>query len=53
MNTPEDVAPEAPELAFAILPQNDEAASSSAFQEINERRARVENAELLNQLRGL
>ena len=53
MTTSEDLAPEPPEVAFAILPQDDEAAGSSLFQEINERRARVENAELLHQLRGL
>jgi hypothetical protein len=40
-------APAAPPLA------ENQGASLSHFQEINERRARVENAELLQQLRGL
>jgi len=54
MTTPEDVMPEPPELALGILPADDEASSAaSVFQEINERRARVENAELLHHLRGL
>jgi hypothetical protein len=49
MTTPEDVAPEPFEAAFALAPQDDD----QAAQEINERRARVENAELLHDLRGL
>jgi hypothetical protein len=51
MNMPEDVVPEPLEAGFALAPQDDEQATS--FQEINERRARVENAELLHDLRGL
>jgi len=53
MTTPEDVVPEPVEAAFAILPADDEPLRADAFQEINERRARVENAELLHHLRGL
>jgi hypothetical protein len=53
MTTPEDAVQEPIELAFAILPTDDEPAPSKAFQEINERRAQVENAELLHHLRGL
>jgi hypothetical protein len=39
--------------AFDAEPLDREAAEASAFQEINERRARVENTELLAALRGL
>jgi hypothetical protein len=53
METPEDAVPESLELAFAILPSEDESDPSAAFQEINARRAQVENAELLHHLRGL
>lgn len=53
MNTPEDLAPEPIEAAFGILPADDEPAPAATFQEINERRAQVENAELLHHLRGL
>ncbi len=53
MTTPEDVVPEPVEAAFAIPPADDDAVVTSPFQEINERRARVENAELLHHLRGL
>lgn len=35
------------------LPLDEEAGPAALFQEINERRARVENAELLRHLRGL
>jgi hypothetical protein len=53
METPEDAfAPESP-LSLAPSPIEDDAARDSLFQEINERRARVENAELLHHLRGL
>jgi hypothetical protein len=56
-----DVAPvpQSPALAAGALtptappPAENQGASLSLFQEINERRARVENAELLQQLRGL
>jgi hypothetical protein len=37
----------------AELPSGDEADSISLHQEINERRARVENSDLLQHLRGL
>ena len=55
MTTPED-AISAPESAAAPVsgpPLDDESGAMSLFQEINERRARVENAELLQHLRGL
>lgn len=39
--------------ALAIPPIDEDAGPLSLFQEINERRARVENAELLAHLRGL
>ena len=53
MTTPYDGVP-APE-PHIPPPQSrdDERSASSPFQEINERRARVENPELLQQLRGL
>jgi hypothetical protein len=35
------------------LPLDEDAGPATLFQEINERRARVENAELLRHLRGL
>jgi hypothetical protein len=34
-------------------PLDEEAGAATLFQEINERRARIENAELLRHLRGL
>ena len=54
MITPDD-APGASEPTDAPLatPLDDAGAPLSLFQEINERRARVENAELLHHLRGL
>jgi hypothetical protein len=39
--------------AVAPLPLDEDLGPVSLFQEINERRARVENAELLAHLRGL
>jgi len=42
-----------PEAAAAPLPRDEDIGPVSLFQEINERRARVENAELLQHLRGL
>ena len=56
MSTPQDVgdAPESftdPLLAAPAL--DEDAGPMNLFQEINERRARVENAELLAHLRGL
>jgi hypothetical protein len=55
MSTPEDVvgAPESPAAGFAPAPLDEDLGPLSLFQEINERRARVENAELLQHLRGL
>ena len=52
MTTPHDVL-SAPE-ALGLPPlAHDEDQGTSLFQEINERRARVENPELLAHLRGL
>ena len=39
--------------AYPPLPLDEDLGPVSLFQEINERRARVENAELLQHLRGL
>jgi hypothetical protein len=36
-----------------VPPLDEEAGPATLFQEINERRARIENAELLRHLRGL
>ena len=52
MTTPHDVV-SAPEALGLPPTPHDEAQGASLFQEINERRARVENAELLAHLRGL
>src|SRR5690349_16776239 len=55
MTTPEDAVsgPETLADVLALPPLDDDAGPVSLFQEINERRARVENAELLHHLRGL
>ena len=57
MTTPRDVVPvpETSPYATAPLaePLDEDLGPLSLFQEINERRARVENAELLQHLRGL
>ena len=55
MATPDDAMnlPDQDTSAFAPAPLDDDAGPLSLFQEINERRARVENAELLQHLRGL
>jgi hypothetical protein len=57
MTTPNDVAPMQDPLAYsaspAAIPLDEDLGPVSLFQEINERRARVENAELLQHLRGL
>jgi hypothetical protein len=53
MTTPHDVVPVQESLAYPPQALDEDLASASPFQEINERRARVENAELLQQLRGL
>ena len=53
MTTPHDVlsAPEA--LGLPPLPHDEDQTGARLFKEINERRARVENPELLAHLRGL
>ena len=49
-----DPAPESPAYESApALPLDEDAGPVSLYQEINERRARLENAELLRSLRGL
>jgi hypothetical protein len=54
MTTPEDAFGASEPIVESLgAPLDDEAAPMSLFQEINERRARVENAELLHDLRGL
>ena len=53
MTTPEDVVSAFESELAGAPPPDDETGDASAFQEINERRARVENAELLHHLRGL
>jgi hypothetical protein len=56
MTTPSDIVPPPESLTFSGASESkrrDEADPASLAQEINERRARVENAELLQNLRGL
>jgi hypothetical protein len=53
MNTPQEALPAQDAMGRPPLPLDEDVAPSSPFQEINERRARVENAELLRHLRGL
>jgi hypothetical protein len=53
MTTPRDVVPTHESAAFTPEPREDDLAALTLFQEINERRARVENTELLQHLRGL
>ena len=56
MTTPGEVVPAAETPAFSAAPRpprDEDQGPASPFQEINERRARVENAELLQNLRGL
>jgi hypothetical protein len=55
MTTPDDVIPSQEPLSFSgAAPRRDEdAQAKSLAQEINERRARVENPEMLRNLRGL
>jgi hypothetical protein len=53
MTTPIEVAPVSESLAYPPPPLDEDAGGQSLFQEINERRARVENTELLQHLRGL
>jgi hypothetical protein len=56
MTTPHDVVPVPESLTFSSTPSSErraEADPAALAQEINARRARVENAELLQHLRGL
>jgi hypothetical protein len=59
MTSPRDTqpAPESPLFSSTpsrlALPLDEDAGPVSLYQEINERRARLENAELLQNLRGL
>jgi hypothetical protein len=53
MTTPHDVVPVSEPQGVPPLPLDEDLGPVSLFQEINERRARVENAELLQHLRGL
>jgi hypothetical protein len=53
MTTPFEGAPVSESLAYPPPPLDETPTSQDLFQEINERRARVENAELLQHLRGL
>jgi hypothetical protein len=53
MTTPHDVVPVPESPSFVPEPCEDDLAAVTLFQEINERRARVENTELLQHLRGL
>ena len=57
MTTPSDIVPAPESLTFSKAasgaPRDDDTSPISLAQEINERRARVENAELLQNLRGL
>jgi len=55
MTTPGEAVPVAESLGYAAPPPpiEDDLGPVSLFQEINERRARVENGELLQHLRSL
>jgi hypothetical protein len=53
MTTSSEVAPVSESLAYPPQALDEDAVAQSLFQEINERRARVENPELLQHLRGL
>jgi len=58
MTTPRDVAPAPESPVFSSEPRaerplDEDVGPVSLYQEINERRARIENAELLQHLRGL
>lgn len=57
MTTPSDVVPVTESLTYSAPPPSgpldEDIVPDSLFQEINERRARVENAELLQHLRSL
>jgi hypothetical protein len=59
MNDPSDVVPVPESPLFSstprqvAMPLDEDAGPVSLYQEINERRARIEHAELLQHLRGL
>ena len=57
MSSQSDFAPESTQQPYAVTPAElaprEDSAAVDRFQEINERRARVENSELLQHLRGL
>ena len=54
MTTPRDVVPDPESPVYSSQPRSrEERDEARLFQEINERRARVENAELLANLRSL
>ena len=56
MTTPHDVVPAPESLTVSSMPASERRAEADPVtlaQEINERRARVENTELLRHLRGL
>jgi hypothetical protein len=53
MTTPYDAVPAPESLAYPQPSLDEDGGALSLFQEINERRARVENAELLQNLRSL
>jgi hypothetical protein len=57
MTPDRDVSPKPQAQAFSqashAAPLDEDAGPDTLFQEINERRARIENAELLRHLRGL
>ncbi|WP_372786271.1 hypothetical protein [Phenylobacterium sp.] len=53
MSTPSEIVPVPEALSLSPSPLDEDLGPLSLFQEINERRARVENAELLQHLRGL
>ena len=53
MTTPFEIAPVSESLAYPPQALDEAPGRQDLFQEINERRARVENAELLQHLRGL
>lgn len=55
MTTPSEIVPvpESPVYSSSPRPRDEDPPAMSPYQEINERRARVENAELLRNLRSL
>ncbi|HEY8004352.1 MAG TPA: hypothetical protein VIE16_08995 [Phenylobacterium sp.] len=53
MSTPSDAVTPPESSSLPPTPLDEDIGPLSLFQEINERRARVENAELLAHLRGL